>query len=113
MDVKNELKNMQMGRKELNDAIPAVMSNVLNNNKILAKDSALTRKTKELISLGMSIIIKCEECILDHIVTLYNLGCTREELCECLETTIALQACPGIKYSQYALELFDALNEKG
>lgn len=56
-------------------------------------------------------MIKCDECVLHHTIALYDLETTREEFCECLETAITLQSCPGMKYSQLALEYFDNLVE--
>lgn len=92
--------------------MPELMENVLlNNNKIL-DDGALSKKTKELISLAISIMIKCDECVLHHTINLVELGTNREEFVECLETTIILQSCPGMKYSQLALEYYDSLTQE-
>lgn len=98
-------------RKRLIQAMPEVMNGLFDITTSARSEGALDTKTKELISLSMSIIIKCDECVVHHTISLYELGCTREELVECLELTIVLQACPGLKYSQLALDCFDQLVE--
>lgn len=99
-------------RKRLIEAMPEVMNGLFDITTFARSEGALDLKTKELISLAMSIIIKCDECVTHHTISLYELGCTREELIECLGLTIVLQSCPGLKYSQLALDCFDQLVEK-
>lgn len=99
-------------RKRLIQAMPEVMNGLFDITTTARSEGALNAKTKELISLAMSIMIKCDECVLHHTIALYELGCTREELVECLELAIVLQSCPGLKYSQLALDCFDQLVEK-
>nr|WP_269457211.1 carboxymuconolactone decarboxylase family protein [Streptococcus acidominimus] len=86
------------------------MSNISNCTMHTHQSGYLDSKVKHFISLGMSIIIKCDECIMHHVVALYELGVSREEICECLETAITLQSCPCIKYSQLALDFYDELD---
>lgn len=99
-------------RKRLVEAMPEVMDGLAAITNEARSTGALDQKTKELISLAMSIIIKCDECVIHHTISLYELDCTREELVECLELTIVLQSCPGLKYSQLALDCFDQLSEE-
>lgn len=109
MDFRDEFNKTSKSRKLLVDAMPEIMDNVRKNTQLSHSDGALDSKTKEFISLGMSIMIMCDECVLHHTIALYDLGTTREEFCECLETAITLQSCPGMKYSQLALEYYDNL----
>lgn len=112
MSIREKFKETGRRRQLLVQAMPEIMGNMAENTRKSHTSGALDAKTKEFISLGMSIMIKCDECILHHTIALYDLGCTREEFCECLETAITLQSCPGLKYSQLALEYFDALAEE-
>lgn len=111
MNIRQQFKETGKRRQLLVKAMPDVMKNVSDNTKISHTSKHLDQKTKEFISLGMSIMIKCDECILHHTIALFDLGCTREEFCEALETAITLQSCPGLKYSQLALEYYDELVE--
>lgn len=109
MNIREQFAATSKRRQLLVKAMPEVMSRVSENTKKVHSSGALDAKTKEFVSLGMSIMIMCDECILHHTIALYDLGCTREEFCECLETAITLQSCPGLKYSQLALEYYDEL----
>ena len=111
MKPKELFEKTKESRKSLVKAMPEVMNAVSDGNKKALQEGALTAKTKEFISLGMSIMIMCDECVLHHTISLVGLGTSREEFVECLETAVALQSCPGMKYSQLALEYFDELNE--
>lgn len=96
-------------RQKLVQVMPKIMGNNKDSTDHSHAEGHLDSKTKELISLAMSIIISCDECILHHTINLVKLKCTREEFIECLELTITLQSCPGIKYSQLALDYYDEL----
>ena len=109
MNIREQFKETSKRRQLLVQAMPETMTRVAENTKNSHREGALNVKTKEFISLGMSIMIMCDECILHHTIALYDLGCSREEFCECLETAITLQSCPGLKYSQLALEYYDEL----
>lgn len=112
MNPRELFEETKESRKLLVKVMPEVMGAVSDGNKKALQEGALAAKTKEFISLGMSIMIMCDECILHHTINLVDLGTTREEFIECLETAIALQSCPGMKFSQLALEYFDELNNK-
>lgn len=112
MNVRQRFEATKKRRQILVQAMPEIMGNSAKNTAFSHADAALDSKTKELISLGMSIMIKCEECIDHHIVALYDLGCTYDELVEALQLAITLQSCPGIKYSQYALECYLGLMDE-
>lgn len=99
-------------RQKLVQAMPEIMGNNKKSTDYSHSEGHLDQKTKELISLAMSIIILCDECILHHTINLVKLKCTREEFIECLELSITLQSCPGIKYSQLALDYYDQLVEE-
>ena len=109
MNIREQFEFTKKRRQLLVNAMPQLMNRVSENTKLSHSDGHLDKKTKEFISLGMSIMIKCDECILHHTIALYDLGVSREEFCEALETAIILQSCPGLKYSQLALEYFDEL----
>lgn len=110
---REQFEQTKQRRQLLIQAMPEILNSVAQGTKKAHTTSHLDAKTKEFISLGMSIMIKCDECILHHTIALYDLGCSREEFCEALETAIVLQSCPGLKYSQIALEYFDQLDSEG
>ncbi len=54
------------------------------------QDSALSKKTKELIAVGIAVVINCESCMQWHIEQAYNDGASQEELLEAIEVGIEM-----------------------
>ena len=72
------------------------------------KPGALDLKTKELISLGISLYTFCEYCIVHHTNGALNAGATREELIETAFVAASMGGGPVVAYSATLLK--DAIN---
>jgi len=72
------------------------------------KNGALTPALKELIALGIAVATRCEYCIALHVKKCYDLGVTRAELVEVLDTAIFMGGAPALAYASYALEAIQA-----
>ncbi|EHL63838.1 carboxymuconolactone decarboxylase family protein [Cloacibacillus evryensis] len=72
---------------------------------------ALDFKTKELVSVAVAVARKCEPCILSHVELIVDLGVSRQELVEALNTAILLCGGPGWAYSAFALQAYDQMTE--
>lgn len=51
-------------------------------DRTVFEDGALDRKTKEMMGLVASIVLRCDDCVTYHLVTCHELGLTREEFYE-------------------------------
>jgi AhpD family alkylhydroperoxidase len=51
-------------------------------HKAAGEDKALTTKEKELISLGISICIRCDGCVACHVKGAIGAGAPQEEIVE-------------------------------
>ncbi|WP_454872456.1 carboxymuconolactone decarboxylase family protein [Paraburkholderia xenovorans] len=71
------------------------------------KDAALSRKTRELVALGIAIACRCDDCIGFHIQTLVKLGTTRAELEDVLGTAVYMGGGPSMMYATHALRAFE------
>lgn len=69
----------------------------------------LDTKTKELISLGISVAIRCEDCILWHMEAAIKAGATKDEILDTLKVTIALAGSPALVYAIKALKIMEEL----
>lgn len=74
-------------------------------------DGYLKKKYKELIALGISIIINCESCIQWHITEALNSGSTKEEIIESIEVGIEMGGGPATVASRFALKVLDYYNK--
>ncbi|WP_223427749.1 carboxymuconolactone decarboxylase family protein [Tateyamaria pelophila] len=68
---------------------------------------ALDEKTKELISMGIAIALRCDGCIGFHTKTLVKLGTTRQEFDEMLGVAIYMGGGPSLMYAAQALDAWD------
>ncbi len=71
------------------------------------KEGALSKKTRELVALGISVASRCDDCIGFHVQTLVKLGITRAELEDVLGTAVYMGGGPSMMYATHALKAFE------
>jgi AhpD family alkylhydroperoxidase len=105
-------------RTEMNDKI--LNSGFRDFNKFFALDNkayingALDAKTKELMGLSASMVLRCNDCIFYHIDRSIQEGATREELMETFNVALIVGGSIVIPHLRYAFEIMDKIfNEKG
>ena len=97
--------------RELRAGSPEVMKGFSAIAQAALKADALDAKTKELIALGISVAIRCDDCIAFHAKAAVERGATREEVLETLGMAIYMGAGPSAMYASHAIEAFDQLFE--
>ncbi len=70
-------------------------------------DGALTKKTKELIAVGISIATNCESCMQWHIDQAAASGAASEEILEAIEVGIEMEAGRATVASRFALDCLE------
>lgn len=93
----------------LGKAIPTTMQAFAQTMKAASEDGALSRKTKELMAVAISIAVRCEGCIAYHARAAIKAGATREEFAETIAVAIEMGGGPSAIYGAEALEAFDQL----
>ncbi|MGM0414639.1 MAG: carboxymuconolactone decarboxylase family protein [Bacillota bacterium] len=73
---------------------------------------ALDKKTKEMLGLVASLVLKCDDCINYHLQELYKLNITDEELYEVLNIGLIVGGSIIIPHLRKALEAWDKLNQR-
>ena len=76
-------------------------------------DGALPKKTKELIAIGISVVIDCESCMEWHITQAARAGATRTEVLEAVEVGIEMGGGPATVSARFALEVMDSVFASG
>jgi AhpD family alkylhydroperoxidase len=77
--------------------------------------SALDRKTKELVALGMSITAQCKYCVGVHTQKCLDAGAKNEEIVDVCLVAMAMGGGPAMTYVaevHKALELYDDKKEQ-
>lgn len=67
------------------------------------RDGALDRKTKELMALAISVIVKCEPCMEYHVREAIEHGATEQEVLEALEVAVEMGGGPATVQARFAL----------
>lgn len=70
-------------------------------------DGALHKKTKELIAVGISVVIDCESCMQWHIEQAAQAGATLQEVLEAMEVGIEMGGGPATVSARFALEVME------
>ena len=64
--------------------------------------TALDIKTKELISIGVAVALKCEGCLEGHIKKALEIGATKQEISDALAVAIGIAAAGVVDMSDKA-----------
>lgn len=70
-------------------------------------DAALSRKTKELIAIGISVVMDCESCMQWHIDQAAACGATQQEILEAIEVGIEMGAGRATVAARFALDVME------
>jgi len=62
------------------------------NAAVFGGDTALDRKTKELLAVAVALTTQCQGCLRGHSQAAVRAGATREELAETVHVAAALRA---------------------
>ncbi len=102
-------------RSRLNEIL---LSNApLGIKRFLALDTqayeagALPAKTKELLGLVASMVLRCDECVSYHLIRCREEGATREELYEAFDVALVVGGSIVIPHLRRAAERLEALLE--
>ena len=100
-------------REKMNDKILA------DNNKIIKRifnldtnaypAGALNVKTKELLGLVASAVLRCDDCIKYHLETCYKVGLKKEEVVEVLGIATLVGGTIVIPHLRRAYEFWEVL----
>ena len=84
-----------------------VYQSFLNMEQNTYKDGNLSKKLKELIAIGISVVINCESCMEWHIKQALDDGAAAEEIIESIEVAIEMSGGPGTVSARFAMNVLD------
>ena len=77
------------------------------------KDGALPVKTKELLGLVASLVLRCDDCIGYHVAQCREAGVTREEFFETFSVGLVVGGSIVIPHLRRAVDFLDQLEGGG
>ena len=102
-------------RAKMNDKILAsnnkVIKRIYNVDTNAYMDGALPVKTKELIGLTTSMVLRCDDCIKYHLIHCNEAGVTTEELFEAMSIATLVGGSIVIPHMRRAVEFWEEVTE--
>ncbi len=110
-----KLRELSKKRKEAHKKLLELNSKTykafLELEKVTFSDGALTKKNKELIAIGISVVDNCESCMQWHIEQAAQNGATMQEVLEAIEVGIEMGGGPATVAARFALDVMDDVFE--
>ena len=109
----NQVEEFNAYREKMNEKM------LEDNNKIIKRifnldtnaymEGALSKKTKELLGLGNSLVLRCDDCVRYHLEECHKLGLTKEEVVEGMSISLLIGGTIVIPHLRRAFEYWEAL----
>ena len=113
----NPLQEFRRVRKEGNEKVLAAdhlgIKRFFNLDTNTYKDGALPGKTKELLGLVASAVLRCNDCIDYHLEQCAAAGYTKAEITDALNVALVVGGSIVIPHMRHAMETLDLLEEEG
>ncbi|HID26813.1 MAG TPA: carboxymuconolactone decarboxylase family protein [Methanosarcinales archaeon] len=110
VDMKEKLKEIKTLVKTTHGEYPELMEPLTELYKRAEGDGALSKKTKEIISVALSTASQCDWCIAYHVKRALDAGATKDELIEaCFVSTLIF----GTSAWMYIGSVLKAIEEHG
>ena len=113
---KNKVQKFNDYRSKMNDKILGndnkVIKRIFNLDTNAFKKGHLPVKTKELMGLVASAVLRCDDCIAYHLETCYKEGVSKEEIMETLSIATLIGGTIVIPHLRKAYEFWEVLEEK-
>ncbi len=106
--------DFNMYRAKMNEKILAsdnkVMKRIYSLDTLTYLDGALDSKTKEMLGLVSSMVLRCDDCIKYHLGKCYEMGVTTEEIFEIFGVANLVGGTIVIPHTRRAVEYWEELN---
>ena len=103
-------------RAKMNDKL------MQENNKVIKRifnldtnsyaEGSLDKKTKELLGLVASLVLRCDDCVKYHLESSYKAGWSRSQVMETLSIGTLIGGTIVIPHLRRAHEFWEAIEEK-
>jgi AhpD family alkylhydroperoxidase len=102
-------------RSKMNEKLLAdnnkIVKRIFNLDTNAYAEGVLDVKTKELLGLVASTVLRCDDCVKYHLETSYKLGVTKEEMMEAMGIATLVGGTIVIPHLRRAYEFWEALEE--
>jgi len=115
-NMSNLIDNFNDYRTRMNERILAadnkVMKRIYSIDTLTYQDGALTTKTKEMLGLVSSMVLRCDDCVKYHLGKCYELGVTTDEVFEIFSVANLVGGTIVIPHTRRAVEYWEELQKR-
>jgi len=112
----DKIKNFEKERERLNNLVleksGMTVKRFFNLDWQAYNEGALSVKVKELLGLVASLVLRCDDCILYHIINCKKEGVTDQEFEECMSIGLVVGGSITIPHIRRAWDNWENLKEK-
>ncbi len=112
----NQVKEFNDYRAKMNEKLLAddnkVIKRIFNLDTNAYMEGHLDVKTKELLGLVASAVLRCDDCIKYHLETSYKNGITKAEMMEAMSIATLVGGTIVIPHLRRAYEFWEALENE-
>ena len=112
----NRMDEFQAYRRKMNSRIAEIdhlgIKRFFNLDTTAYHDGALDGKTKELLGLVASIVLRCNDCIDYHIVQCVDAGWSDQELYDAFNVSLVVGGSIVIPHLRHAVESLDLYRDR-
>lgn len=109
----NQVKEFNDYRSKMNDVILGkdnlVIKRLFNLDTQTYSEGALSVKTKEMLGLVASMVLRCDDCIKYHLLKAHEQGCTTEEIYEIFAVANIVGGTIVIPHTRRGAEFWEEL----
>ena len=107
----NRIEQIKQQRQHAHQRLRELKSKVyaafLEMEAVTYADGALPKKAKELIAVGISVVLDCESCMQWHIEQAARAGASMREILEAVEVGIEMAGGRATVSARFALGVMD------
>jgi len=111
----NKVEEFNEYRSVMNDKLlngdNKIIKRIFNLDTNAFKEGHLPVKTKELLGLVASAVLRCDDCIAYHLETCYKEGVSKEEVMETLSIATLVGGTIVIPHLRRSYEFWEALEQ--
>ncbi|MEO1053755.1 MAG: carboxymuconolactone decarboxylase family protein [Bacteroidota bacterium] len=112
----NEVEKFNEYRSLMNEKIMAadnlVIKRLFNLDTNTYQEGALSYKSKEMLGLACSMVLRCDDCVKYHLGKCKEAGCTTEEMFEVFSIANLIGGTIVIPHLRRAVEYWELLEKE-
>lgn len=112
----SQLEEFNVYRSTMNERMLAndnlVIKRFFNLDTQTYQEGALSIKTKEMLGLVASMVLRCDDCIKYHLIKCHEQKMTREEVLEIFQVALIVGGSIVIPHSRRAYEFWEELEKQ-